>query len=139
MKMLKYLKNERGDGGGIVLLISIFFFCIMAYLGVDIYGYVNLKQNMNLAANETMEIFKAENIFDDTTRDQFNTFISKLGVDPDKVTITASPEGNMVQRGDPVEIKVFATYECRALVPLGYTITFPAEVTVNGLAHTFVR
>lgn len=141
MKILKRLiaplSNQRGAIGSIQTIFFIFVASIFLYIGIDVYGYVSLQQKLTLANNELLEIIKAENGYDASNRTQYDDLLRKIGVDPSKVTLTATPK--LVQRGESVEIESSIVYECIGLKPLGQTVRVPITVKVNGLAHTFFR
>lgn len=141
MKVLKSLiaplKNNRGAVGSIQTIFFIFVASVFLYIGIDVYGYVSLQQKLTLANNELLEIIKAENGYDASNRTQYDDLLRKIGIDPSKVTLTATPK--LVQRGESVEIESSIVYECSGLKPLGQTVRVPITVKVNGLAHTFFR
>jgi Flp pilus assembly protein TadG len=133
----KLLGNQQGEAGMLSFMYIFLMLLIFAYLGIDIYGYMVTKQNLTLAVNETLEIVKAENGYDHTTKQSFDDFIIKLGLDPSKVTVTAT--NKTVQRGTPVEVVASTKYEAKGLKPFGNTLNLDIEVKANGLAHAFIR
>ncbi|MNI99239.1 hypothetical protein D3C76_1722420 [compost metagenome] len=70
-------------------------------------------------------------------REQFDRLVQKSGIDPARVTLTATPK--QVARGETVIIETGMEYECIGLKPLGKTVKLPIRVKANGLAHTFFR
>lgn len=141
MNVLKRLtvpiNNNHGAVGSIQTIFFIFVASIFLYIGIDAYGYVSLQQKLTLANNELLEIVKAENGYDASNRTQYDDLLRKIGIDPNEVTLTATPK--LVQRGESVEVESSIVYECIGLKPLGQTVRVPINVKANGLAHTFFR
>lgn len=136
-KWLTPLRNNRGAVGSIPLMFFVMVASVFLYLGIDVYGYISQQQKLTIAGNELLEVIKAENGFDAVNREQFDRLLQKTGIDPSKVTLTATPK--RVDRGDPVTVEASMVYECIGLKPLGKTIKLPIRVETNGLAHTFFR
>lgn len=134
---MRRLLNNKGGVDSLPLMFFLLVACIFVYLFVDIYGYISLKQKITMAANEMIEIMKAENGFDATNKQQFDNFVQKLGLDPLKISVNGTPK--LVQRGTAIDFVARMEYECVGLKPFGKTVKIPIEVTANGLAHTFIR
>lgn len=131
------LRNNCGAVGSIPLMFFTLVAAIFLYLGIDLYGYIVQQQKLTVATNELLEIIKAENGYDSANREQFNRLIQKSGIDPARVTLTATPK--LVERGNTVEIEASMEYECIGLKPLGKTVKLPIRVKQDGLARTFFR
>ncbi|MGG1878807.1 DUF4320 family protein [Paenibacillus cisolokensis] len=136
-KLLAPLKNNGGAVGSIPLMFFMLIASIFLYLGIDLYGYIVQQQKLTVATNELLEVVKAENGYDSVNREQFDRLIQKSGIDPTRVTLTATPK--RVARGETVEIETSMVYECIGLKPFGETVKLPIRVKANGLAHTFFR
>ncbi|RAI89603.1 uncharacterized protein DUF4320 [Paenibacillus pabuli] len=131
------LRNNRGAVGSIPLMFFVMVASVFLYLGIDVYGYISQQQKLTIASNELLEVIKAENGFDAVNREQFDRLLQKTGIDPAKVTLTATSK--RVDRGDPVTVEASMVYECIGLKPLGKTVKLSIRVEANGLAHTFFR
>lgn len=136
-KWLVPLRNNRGAVGSIPLMFFMLVAAIFLYLGIDLYGYIVQQQKLTVATNELLEVVKAENGYDSVNREQFNRLIQKSGIDPARVTLTATPK--LVERGNTVEVEASMEYECIGLKPLGKTVKLPIRVKQDGLARTFFR
>jgi len=136
-RLKRFLMDERGVGAIPPLFLFLLIACILLYIAIDIYGYSIQKQKLLVAANEIIEIVKAENGFDAQTQNQFDALVQKLGLDPAKITVYGTPK--LVQRGSPVEVVARMEYETIGLKPLGKSLSVPIEVTVQGLARTYIR
>ncbi|WP_223264369.1 DUF4320 family protein [Paenibacillus sp. IHB B 3084] len=112
--------------------------CTLLYCSVDLYGYWSQRQKLIIGANELMEVMKAENGYQIANRRQFDNMIVTMGIDPAKVTITeATPR--LVQRGNTLNLTVNMNYETIGLKPMGKRLDLPIHVSVEGLAHRFIR
>ena len=131
------LRNNQGAVGSIPLMFFVMVASVFLYLGIDVYGYISQQQKLTIASNELLEVIKAENGFDAVNREQFDRLLQKTGIDPAKVTLTATPK--LVARGETVVVEASMVYECIGLKPLGETVKLPIRVQANGLAHTFFR
>lgn len=133
------LTNQRGGiASSISIIFSLLVACILLYCSVDLYGYWSQRQKLVIGANELMEVMKAENGYQITNRRQFDNMIVTMGIDPAKVTITeATPR--LVQRGDTLKLSVEMNYETIGLKPMGKRLDLPIHVSVEGLAHRFIR
>ncbi|SEL30608.1 DUF4320 family protein [Paenibacillus sp. OK003] len=131
------LRNNIGAVSSIPLMFFVMIASVFLYLGIDAYGYISQQQKLTIASNELLEVIKAENGFDPVNREQFDRLLQKTGIDPAKVTLTATPK--LVARGDTVVVESSMVYECIGLKPLGKTVKLPIRVQANGLAHTFFR
>lgn len=139
-RFIRKIREENGEIDGVLTIFGILYvMLILACLGTDFYRVSAIKDNLTLAASETLEIYKAGNIFDSTVESQFYTFVRKLGLDTSQITVTANPDNVLVQRGDPVEITVTRPYESITGKLIGMTITSTIEVKANGLAHFYIR
>ncbi|NHN34884.1 DUF4320 family protein [Paenibacillus sp. S3N08] len=135
--MLRYVSNQRGESQSIFIPFLVLILAIFIYIGVDVYGYIMTKQYLKDTVNETLDIAKAENGFDSSTRASFDDLASKYGLNPNNITIQATPK--TVQRGSSIEIRAHTTYEVHALRPFGQTITMPVDVYRTGFALTYIR
>lgn len=131
------LSNSRGAVGSIPLMFFMLVAAIFLYLGIDLYGYIVQQQKLTVATNELLEIVKAENGYDSINREQFDKLVQKSGIDPAKVTLSATPK--QVERGGTVVVEARMVYECIGLKPLGKTVELPIRVKQDGLARTFFR
>ena len=135
-RLTRWLQEEKGEGS-ITFLYTFFLLLIFMYILLDLFGYGSTWLKMNAAANETLEIVKSENGFDQTTRASFMQFASAVGLDPSKITVTGTSK--TVQRGTPVEVVATMPYEIKGIRPFGVTLTIPVKVKVTGLAHRYIR
>lgn len=131
------MRNERGEGNVIAVPFLVLIIAILLYIGVDVYGYIRTIQKVNSVCTETLEIMKAENGFDNTTRQFFDDLAIKHGLDPSIIQIQATPK--LVQRGMVVEITARTTYAVHAFRPFGREITQDVRGHAVGLAQTFIR
>lgn len=139
-RLIRKIREEKGELDGILTFFGILYIMlILTCVGTDFYRYAAIKDNLTLAASEALEIYKAKNIFDDEVRKQFYTFTNKLQLDSSRITVSASPENVLVQRGDPVEITVTRPYQAITSKLIGIDIEVPITVRANGLAHFYVR
>lgn len=136
LKPWKIIKNEKGEGM-FYLPFILFFILIFVYMSIDLFGYMNTKSKLNTAVNETLEIVKSDNGFDQSTHAFFMNFASKLGLNVSQLEVNGTSK--IVQRGMPVEVFAKTVYEVRALRPFGHIITMDVSASASGLAQTFIR
>jgi hypothetical protein len=131
-----FLQNKEGNAvitGLYTLLVLMICFCG----GVDIAGYGSMAWKLRNACMETLALIKIENGFDAGIRQKFYDFLEVQGVDPGQVQVSGTAK--WVQRGDLVEISAEATYNLKALRPLGHEMEAPVRVTLRGLAQDYIR
>ncbi len=132
----QFYRSERGDG-----IISIFFLLlivlIISLITVSIIQYVMIRSNLRTAANEVLQVMKVENGADQATRARLDGLLQSMGMNPAKVSFTATPKP--VQRGDLLEVTAIREYNVFALKAVGVNYTVPIQVHVSGLAHKFYR
>jgi len=131
-----FIRSERGDGWLSILFIMLIC-CILGLTSVSVVQYVMIRSNLRTAANETLQIMKVDNGADSQTRTTFDALLRKMGMEPSKVSFTASPK--TVQRGDVLDLTVVRDYNVFALKAIGVELTVPIQVHVSGLAHKFIR
>ncbi|GGG06215.1 hypothetical protein GCM10010912_58540 [Paenibacillus albidus] len=128
--------SEQGDG-----IISVFFLMmitlIISLLAVTIVQYVMIRSNLRTATNEVLQVMKVENGADALTRQRFDDLLQSMGMNPGKVTFTAT--NKPVQRGDVLEVTAVRQYDVFALKAVGVYYSVPIKVHVSGLAHKFYR
>lgn len=137
MKLIRPFRNNKGISQALLIPITLAIFVLLAYVSVDVFGYFSVRNKLNTAVNEQLEIMKVENGYDSASRSQFDTFVTKLGIDPSKVTVRATSK--TVQRGDPLSIEAEMDYETIALKPLGQSFSWRIVAKSNGLAHRLIR
>ncbi|WP_348622606.1 DUF4320 family protein [Paenibacillus polymyxa] len=138
-KLASFIRGEKGSGGAIVgASLIMYLIAIMVLTGVDTSVSYSIRDNIETAANESLQFMKMENGADSGTRVKFDELLRKLNVDPTQVTFTATPK--LVQRGDMVEITATMQYERRSLKLLGMSnVTSTLKVHVAGYAHKYIR
>ncbi|ARR10741.1 hypothetical protein AR543_p0133 (plasmid) [Paenibacillus bovis] len=135
--MLKRFINDESGELITTFIISVFISLILLGCGVTGMQYSIIKSNLKNGANETLQVMKLENGADTKTHQIFNDFMRSYGMDPTKITFTATPK--MVQRGDRVEITVSTPYKLWILKVLGYDQEVTITAQASGLAHKFIR
>ncbi|MCY9542847.1 DUF4320 family protein [Paenibacillus alvei] len=137
-KLRYLLQSEKGGLDGVFsLLFGIMFFCIFMLLSVSAYqGYV-IRDNLKTASSEVLQIMKVENGADGSTRSRFDELLRKMGMDPSKVSFSATPK--LVQRGDALDVEASVDYNVFALKAIGVDYSVKIKVHVSGLAHKFIR
>ncbi|RUT38686.1 DUF4320 family protein [Paenibacillus anaericanus] len=134
----KKVLNQRGDINAIGVLFVIFIIVIFIFGSIDIEGYMSTHKKLSQAADETIEIMKAEGGFDTSTREFFLDYCRKKGLDVSSITIEATPK--LVQRGSDLEIRASTTYILKAFKPLGLgELIWPVHIKVEGLSRTYFR
>lgn len=139
-KIKQFLSGEKGDGGAWVVgaIVGFYVVFLIVAAGTDSVVQNIIRGNLKNAANETLQMMKVENGADSGTRQRFNELLEDFGIDPTKVTFSATPK--TVQRGDKVEITAIMQYERKSMRLLGASnITVPIEVHASGLAHKYIR
>lgn len=132
----KFLKDEKGDGV-FTFLIAILISMILMLIAVSIYQAYSINRYLDTAASETLTIMKFQNGADSNTEAQFKDLIKRSGLDPNKVSIYATPK--TVQRGESIELKATYPYRVFALKAIGVDYEIQIQAKATGLAHKFVR
>jgi len=135
---LKRIFNQRGDVNSLGVLFSVFVIVIFIFAGIEIEGFRSTHHKLSQAADETLEIMKAEGGFDSTTREFFLEYCRKKGLDVSTISIEATPK--LVQRGGDLVVKASTVYVFKAFKPLGMgEITWSVNAEVEGLSRTYFR
>ena len=134
--LARWKKDEKGEGV-FTFLIGILIFMILTLLAVSIYQSYAISRNLDTATSEILSTMKFENGADWNTRNQFNDLVQRLGLDPNKVTYSATPK--TVQRGEVIEVKASYPYKVFALKAIGVDYEIQISSKSSGLAHKFIR
>ncbi|BFH18233.1 hypothetical protein J6TS7_20810 [Paenibacillus dendritiformis] len=136
-KVRAILRSERGDITSLSVTIGILVALMLLIVLIEAFGYGRTHNKLQLASNDTLDLMKAQNGFDAKLRSQFYDFAELQGLERSKVTVNATT--GPVQRGQIVEIHAKTQYTFVALRPLGQEITMDVNVSLSGLASTFLR